>query len=184
MANSEKMIIKNGVASYMTVFEGREDDNGVMKFSTSILLDKEDSQVEKINEICDKLLAAKFGNKAKFGKVYHHPLRDGDEERPDDAAYAGKMFFNASAKRQPGVVDQNLRPVIDDEVAYSGCTFNFSVNFYSFEAKDKHGKVLNKGVAAGLNNMQLVKQGDRLDGRAKPEEEFEVIEGGEENQLD
>lgn len=178
MANSEKMIIKNGVASYMTVFEGREDDDGNIKFGTSILLDKKDPQLKKIETICADLLKAKFGAKAKFGKLYHFPLRDGDEERPDDAAYAGKMFFNASAKRQPGVVDQNLRPVTDDEVAYSGCTFNFSVNFYPFEAKG------NKGVAAGLNNMQLVKQGDRLDGRAKPEDEFEVIEGGEENQLD
>ena len=34
------------------------------------------------------------------------PLRDGDEDRPDDEAYADSYFVNANSTRKPEVVDR------------------------------------------------------------------------------
>ena len=59
-------------------------------------------------------------------------------------------------------------------MVYSGCFCNVSVNFYAFNANG------NRGVAAGLGNIQFVKDGDRLSGRASAESDFDALEDDEE----
>ncbi|MNH47869.1 hypothetical protein D3C79_1113270 [compost metagenome] len=49
---------------------------------------------------------------------------------------------------------------------YSGCFARVSVNFYLF---DTNG---NKGVAAGLNNIVKVQDGEPLAGRASVQSDF------------
>lgn len=49
-----------------------------------------------------------------------------------------------------------------------------SVNFYAFNANG------NRGVAAGLGNIQFVKDGDRLSGRASADADFDALEDDEE----
>ena len=56
----------------------------------------------------------------------------------------------------------------------SGDYCNVSVNFYGFAASG------NRGVAAGLQNIQLVKHGERLAGRPSASSDFVAIEGEEE----
>lgn len=48
------------------------------------------------------------------------PLRDGDEERPDDPAYADSYFINANSATKPGVVDADCQPILDTSELYSG----------------------------------------------------------------
>ncbi len=62
-------------------------------------------------------------------------------------------------------------------MVYSGCYCNVSVNFYPFNANG------NRGVAAGLSNIQFVKDGERLSGRASEESEFDALETEEEDVL-
>jgi hypothetical protein len=52
-----------------------------------------------------------------------------------------------------------------------------SVNFYGFNANG------NRGVAAGLGNIQKVKDGERLAGKATAASDFDEIEGDEEDVL-
>lgn len=78
------------------------------------------------------------------------PLRDGDIDRPDDENYQEHFFVNASSKDAPQVVDRHVQPVTDPMMVYSGCYCNVSVNFYAFNANG------NRGVAAGLGNVQFV----------------------------
>ena len=55
-------------------------------------------------------------------------------------------------------------------MVYSGCFCNVSVNLYPFNANG------NRGVAAGLGNIQFVKDGDRLSGRASADSDFDALE--------
>ena len=50
---------------------------------------------------------------------------------------------------------------------YSGCYCRFSLNFYPFSVRG------NKGVAAGLNNVQKVCDGERLGGGIRAEDDFD-----------
>ena len=53
-------------------------------------------------------------------KMLKTPLRDGDEERPDDPAYADSYFINANSATKPGVVDADCQPILDTSELYSG----------------------------------------------------------------
>jgi hypothetical protein len=156
--------------SYANVFTPKAMEEGqTAKYSISLLIPKKD--VATLNKIKAAIVEALESGKAKFGgKIpakYKDPLRDGDEERPDDENYAGCMFVNANSTTKPGLVDANLDPILDKEEFYSGCYGRASVNFYPFNTAG------NKGVACGLNNLQKMEDGDRLSGGgATAEEDF------------
>lgn len=156
--------------SYVHIFEPTAiDENSEEKYSISVIIPKSDKQTLK--RVREAIEAAKELGKVKKwgGKLppkLKLPLRDGDEERPDDEAYADSYFFNCSSKQKPGVVDKKCNPIIDTEEVYSGCYGRVSVNFYPF---DQSGS---KGVAAGLNNVQKLKDGDPLGGRSRAEDDF------------
>ena len=61
---------------------------------------------------------------------------------------------------------------------YSGCYCRFSLNFFSFAGKQN-------GVAAGLNNVQKVADGEPLGGRSRAEDDFDDdFEGDDFSDLD
>lgn len=147
-----------------------EDDP--LKYSACIIVSKSDTAT--INKIKAAVEAAiQDGIKVKWkGKKPANlklPLRDGDEERPDDETFKGCWFLNANARQRPGIVDlarNELKMETDKERVYSGCYCRFSLDFYAFSGKQN-------GVAAGLNNVQLVCDGERLAGRSRAEDDFD-----------
>ena len=141
------------------------------KFSTMILIPKSDkATVDKIKAAIE---AAKDAGKVQWGgKVpagIKIPLRDGDAER-DDALYKSHYFMNASSKLQPGLVDGQLNEILDKSEIYSGIYGKVSINFYPYSVNG------NKGIAAGLNNIQKLTDGDPLGGRSRPEADFTAVE--------
>jgi hypothetical protein len=159
---SETKVVTGEVRfSYVHVFEPSAAAEGqAEKYSVSIIIDKKDKKTLK--KIEDAIQAAAEAGKDKFGgkvpKALKTPLRDGDDERPEDEAYAGCMFLSANSNRKPGLVDENLDPIMDREDFYSGCYGRASILFYPFSVSG------NKGVAAGLNNIQKLKDGAPLGG--------------------
>ena len=159
--------------SYAHVFTPKAmEEGGEEKYNISILIDKKDTAtiarveaaINAAMELGKNKLADKNGkvNKATL-KL---PLRDGDVDRADDDSYVGKLFINASSTRKPGIVDVDKLEIITPEEFYSGCYGRASINFYAFNAKG------NKGVAAGLQNLQKLEDGERLDGSSTAEEDF------------
>jgi len=146
--------------SYLNVFEPKAINEGdTPKYGVSLIIPKKDKatikKIEKaIQDALEEGKTSKFGG--KIPKGFKNPLRDGDEEREDDEVYAGCMFVNANSPRKPGLVDENLDPVMDKGVMYSGCYGRASVNFYAFNSNG------NKGVACGLNNLQKLEDGEAL----------------------
>lgn len=173
MSNT-KVITEKVRFSYAHVFEPHAiEEDQKKKYSVSLIISKKDKKT--IAKIEAAIKSALEEGKAKFGgkipKTFKNPLRDGDTERPDDENYEGAMFVNANSDRKPGVVDQDLNPIMDLEDFYSGCYGRASVNFYAFNVSG------NKGIACGLNNLQKLEDGDRLSGGVSAEEDFG--EGGD-----
>lgn len=148
--------------SYANVFTPvAVNDGDAKKYSVSLLIPKSDKK--GVKEIKDAIQAAAEQGKDKpFGgkipKNYKNPLRDGDEDREDSEEYEGHYFINANTTRKPQVVDEDLDPILVEDEFYSGCYGRASINFYAYSASG------NKGVAAGLNNLQKLEDGDRLGG--------------------
>lgn len=158
--------------SYTHLFEASSIEGNDPKFSTAILIPKTDT--ETIKCIKEATIEAAEMGKAKLGKyvlaTLKTPLRNGDMEHPDDENYKGMYFLNASSKNRPGVVDQNVHPILDASEIYSGCYGRLTINFYAFSASG------NKGIAAGLGNVQKLGDGESLGGFASAESDFDSVE--------
>jgi len=166
---SETKVITGKVRfSYAHVFEPTAIKEGdTKKYSVAILIPKKDKATLKKIEAAVK--AATEAGTTKFGgkipSKLKLPLRDGDEERPDLEEYEGHYFINCSSQTKPAVVDSSLNPILDKAEFYSGCFGRVSINFYAFNSNG------NKGVAAGLNNVQKLEDGEKLSGGGSSAEE-------------
>ena len=159
--------------SYCNVWEAKAINGGTPKFSVSLLIPKSDTVTVK--KIKDAIEAAYREGEAKLkgnGKTVppltaiKTPLRDGDAERPDDPAYAGHYFLNANSATAPGIVDADCQPILTRSEVYSGVYGRASISFFAFNSSG------NRGVACGLNNLQKIRDGEPLGGRASAESDF------------
>lgn len=162
--------------SFANIWEPKSINGSEEKYSVSCLIRKTDkATLDRIQKAIDA--AVEDGKTRKWGgKVPPNlkmPLRDGDNDRPDDDNYKGIMFLNATSKDAPQIVDRRKNPIIDPMLVYSGCYCNVSVNFFAFNANG------NRGVAAGLGNIQFVNDGERLSGRATADADFDDLGDGD-----
>lgn len=158
--------------SYVNIFRSRSFGEGQdAKYSICLLIPKKDKETLKkivaaIQEATDEGISSKWGG--KLPKNLKSPLRDGDDERADEAPeYEGMYFINANSSQKPGIVDKDLNEILDPDEVYSGCWGRASINFFAYDS------IGNKGIGAGLNNIQKVKDGEHLGAaRASAEDDF------------
>lgn len=172
--------------SYPNVFTARAASEGQKpKYSISMIFPKTFTK-----EYCDKFSAKvdeqlalynglktavyhaivqKWGpDKTKWPKNLKLPFRDGSE-KDQDGYGPDVVFVNASSDNKPGVVDQGVQAIIEPSKFYGGAYGRAKVRAFAY---DKAG---NKGVAFGLNNVQLVADGEPFSSRSTPEEDFTSI---------
>ena len=159
--------------SYANVWEAKSINGGRPKYSVSLIIPKSDTVT--VNKIKAAIQAAYEEGESKLkgnGKsvpalsVIKTPLRDGDVERPDDGAYAGCYFINANSDSAPGIVDADRQPILERSEVYSGVYGRASINLYAFNSNG------NRGIACGLNNLQKIRDGEPLGGKARAEDDF------------
>ncbi len=174
MANNTKVITgKDTRWSYASVWEPKSINGSTPKYSVSLIIPKSDrATVEKIRaaiEAAYKEGEAKLKGNGKSVPVLaslRSPLRDGDIDRPDDAAYENAFFVNANSATAPGVVDEGRNPVLDKSQVYSGVYGRAAITFYAYNSNG------NRGIACGLQNLQLIRSGEPLGGRSSAESDF------------
>lgn len=158
--------------SYLHCWEPDSVNGGDPKYSVSAIVPKCD--VKTVEAIKVAIEQAKKDSVSKWGgKIPGNlktPLRDGDIDRPDDEAYKGCYFFNANSRQAPQVVDGKVQPIIDQSEVYSGCYGRVSVTFYGYNSNG------NRGIAAGLGNIQKLKDGEPLGGRFKASDDFSIVD--------
>ncbi len=161
--------------SYANVWEAKSINGGTPKFSVSLIIPKSDTKT--VAKIKAAIEAAYHDGESKLkgnGKtvpamsVLKLPLRDGDTERPDDEAYANAYFINANTATAPGIVDADRNPILTHSEVYSGAYGRASITFYAFNSNG------NRGIACGLNNLQKIRDGEPLGGKASAESDFET----------
>ncbi|MDO5714771.1 MAG: DUF2815 family protein [Tissierellia bacterium] len=173
MINKTKVVTGTVRLSYANVWEPKSINGGKEKYSVSVIIPKSDQKtIEKIEKAIDAAIEegiGKFGGKKPNKKTIKLPLRDGDEEKDDDA-YKDAYFVNANSMTAPQIVDKNVEPILDRSEVYSGVYARVSLSFYAFNVNG------NKGVACGLGNIQKVKDGEPLGGRTNAADEFESLD--------
>ena len=156
--------------SYANVWEPKSINGGAEKFSVSLIIPKADAKtlgaIQKAIDAAIEEGRGKFGGKIPSKAALKLPLRDGDIDRPDDEAYANCYFVNANSSSAPEIVDMSLNPVLNRSEVYSGVYARVSINFYAFNSNG------NRGIACGLGNIQKVRDGEPLGGKASAADDF------------
>ena len=115
-------------------------------YSTTIIIPKTD--IETLKAIDAAIGEAK--KELRHKGAIRTPMRNGDLERPGDPLYKGCYFINANSKNRPGIVDSNVNTIVDPVEVKNGCYARISFNLYGYNSNS------NKGIAAGLNSIQLI----------------------------
>ena len=112
--------------SYANVWDPKSINGGTPKYSVSLIIPKSDVATVKKIEAAIQAAYEEGESKLKGNgksvpslKVLKTPLRDGDLERPDDAAYADSYFINANSASAPGIVDADRQPILERSEVYS-----------------------------------------------------------------
>ena len=71
-------------------------------------------------------------------------------------------------------MDAACSPILDRSEVYSGCYGRASISFFAFNSNG------NRGIACGLNNLQKLRDGEPLGGRASAEADFSGLDDDEE----
>jgi len=169
-----------GRLSYPHLFEAQTYEDGEPKFNI-VLLFKKGEDLSALEAMAATAAKEKWGDKIPAG--LRNPFRDQSEKADEQtgalpAGYEdGAKFMTLSSKHKPGVVntkvgaDGKLETLYDDTDIYAGCWVRASVSCYAYAKKG------NKGVSFGLRNVQLIEEGERLDGGVKAEDDFEPVAG-------
>lgn len=149
-----------------------DDDDSEEKYSTAMIFEA-GTDLTAMKQAALDVAMSRWSNAAELirkGKLTW-PFRDDPEDVAEKGYPEGSTFMNANTKTAPGVVNALREIVTDAKEAYAGRYAKVSLTAYSYDVKG------NRGVTFGLNNVQLLEHGERLDGRRNPQDEFEIEEG-------
>lgn len=180
-SNTDTKVVTGKVRlSYCHLFEPyAQKADQEKKYSCTILVPKSDTAT--INKILAAQKAALEAGKEKtfkgsIPKVWKSTFRDADSPEEEETleknpSYADHYFMSVSNKQKPGVVDQNVQPIVDAFQVYSGCYARVSINAFPYNTNG------NRGVSFGLNHVQFLEDGEPLGGSiGKAEDDFDAVE--------
>ena len=81
-----------------------------------------------------------------------------------------KVITGTGTRLSSQIVDRAVKPILDRGEVYSGCYARVSLSFYAFNSNG------NRGVACGLGNIQKIRDGEPLGGRATAEDDFSTLD--------
>tara|TARA_R110000824_G_scaffold111671_3_gene260335 strand:+ start:78 stop:689 length:612 start_codon:yes stop_codon:yes gene_type:complete len=173
--------------SYAKIFTPETNDlSGKDEYSCMVLIPKSDTKTVNAVKTAIKLaIKGKFGDKRPTG--LRIPLRDGDKAgdggvpsgaQAGTSPYGDHYFVNVKNTKKPGVVDEKRRPIIEAGQIVSGDYVRVSINAFGYDNKSK-------GVAFGLNAVQLVRKGEPLGNSSDPTSDFtDLPEQGDAKETD
>lgn len=174
--NPTKVVTGTVRLSYVHLFEPFSNIDGQEpRYSAVLLIPKSDTKTISAMKAAQQAALENAKDNVFDGKIpknWKNTLHDGDEEGDLDKnpEYEGHMYISvANAKNKPGVVDANVQPILSPTEVYSGCYARASINAFAFN------RAGNRGVSFGLNHVQKVEDGEPLDGRTSPEDDFEAV---------
>lgn len=157
------------ILSYPFLSKTRRNDDGTEKYGAVLVFEK-DKDLAAMKAAVRAAGVKKFGD--EFAGMlkrpgFRLPFRSTDAEGQTQYP-AGSIFMNTSSTDRPQLVGPD-KTIIADVIFYAGCRVRAYLNAFGY---DKKG---NKGVSLGLNALQFVMDGQRLDNRKSADEVFDTI---------
>jgi hypothetical protein len=161
--------------SYPKLFVAKQiKGKGELKYSAAFLIPVNHPKLAELYRVAEEVIAKKYPN----GQIPHgfKPLPCYDAATNPKYAvlpdYLNMWVLNTSKKADQGapeVVDQNMQRVIEPGKVYPGLVVNVAVSVYCYDVD------LSKGVTTGIEAIQIVREGPRLDNKPSADELFQPI---------
>jgi hypothetical protein len=167
---SRDLLTPYGRLSFVNLFVAKPtmDGKGDPRYSTNLIIPEPQMKTQAFKDLQEAIIACAEEN---FGKDWRKkqlrmPIRKGSEREQegygDDCVFIAPWTVN-----KPTVLDREGNPILVPDDVFPGQVARISVRPFSY---DKTG---NKGVALGLNHVQIVVADmQRLDGRKSAKEVF------------
>lgn len=139
----------------------------VALFTPSEFNDKDKEKWAALIAACNKVSVESFKKPMKEldRGVYKIPFHKGEEKDQYAGFGAGVIFFTMSAyTRQPSIVGPDNVSLVLPADFYPGCYARASVNPFA--------NTQWKSISIGMNHLQKLGEGERLDGGTSAEEDF------------
>jgi hypothetical protein len=140
---------------------------GKMVYSCSLLFDKKaqaSAEYKAMQQACIKAAKDKFGADIKLATLTL-PFRNAGEK--EYAGYEdGFTYISPWSEQRPGIVDHNVEDILDVGGVYAGMKVRASISPFAWANTGR------KGVSFGLNHIQVLKEGSRIDGRVTADKAF------------
>jgi hypothetical protein len=186
--NLKSLITPPATLSYPALFKPASpmNEGEAPKYGCTLVFTPEDQKHPRFKTLQQAVLQV---GRAKFGAEFDELVRKGKIKQPfltdDDAGYPeGSVFIRPRSEAQPGIVSTKKDPVTgkaayieDPREVYAGIRCLASLSCYGYDKK------LNRGVTFGLNNLQKLADGPRLDGRKAADNEFDATEDASDEDL-
>lgn len=177
MSNQKATFVVTGRVrfSYPHLFQPHSNIQGQEpRYSLTILIPKSDTATKaKIDAACAAAVQEGIANRWNGVQPpqLRLPVQDGDGVRQNGEAFGqeckGHWVINTSSKQPPQVVDASGNPIMVATDVYGGCYGRASINFFAYNNTG------NRGVGAGLGNVQKLEDGEPLGGgRTTAAEDF------------
>lgn len=162
--------------SYPHVFKAQAPKPGdKLKYSITMLFPK-DSDLSGLKEAIKQAKIAAFGAKENWPDDLQSPVTDGDNPKhADKEGYKGHWVIKASSNedQKPGVVDENVEPILEQSKFYPGCYARAYVLATNWEYMGK------QGIMFILDHVQKMKDGKAFGGKKPADQVFSPINAGE-----
>lgn len=152
--------------SFPQLFEPREPKNGGKPKYGLAMLFPPDADLTELKRQAEEVAREKWG--AELPKKLKSPFLAADDYTYDGYE-KGWLLIRATSIQKPGVVDAQVRPIIDPSEIYPGCWAVATVRAFAYDTDG------NRGVSFGLGNVQKRRDDDPIGGRSRPENDFQAI---------
>jgi Protein of unknown function (DUF2815) len=189
MAQTKKKVINRDLCrvltpefrvSYPHVFKPSkmEGTSNALKYSIGMLFPK-NSDLSSLKEAMKQAKIAQFGSKENWPDDLASPVTDGDDKKHDDKeGYKGHWVMRASSNedQKPGVVDEDVEPILEQSKFYPGCYARAYVLAYVWEFPKGSGKF---GVGFILDHVQKMRDGKPFGGKKPVDQVFTPVNTGQ-----
>lgn len=167
------ILTAQGRLAYPWLFKTQPAQNGgEPKYGCSLIFPKA-ADLKKLADAVEDEAVKKFGKdyKTKIGRLAKPFKKTEDYPKMGFDPEEYPVFIRASSGSRPQVVDGKLTEVTEPEQAYAGRWARITVRVFAY---DKAG---NRGVSLGLQNVQILRDDERVGGgRARAEDEIDAVE--------
>ncbi len=176
----KKVITPKARLSFPKLFT--PDDYG--KYRATLLIPKTED-ISQLKKMLNEAVKEKWPDANKRPPALVNPIKDGDTDVMQDGTLRcdkypemkGHWVINCMSKQRPGVVDQQVQPIMEEGEIYAGCFVRASLTCFTY-APTKQNPQSRAGAGFGLQNIQKLADGDAFSGRSRAEDDFAPVDTG------